>query len=344
MNAVTGLHMFLAPKGRIGKVCTVSFLISCFDINCLIPNVSQVATFHCPTALSTMPLVSDRCGVPVSCVHPRSLHDKKILRIVQLVVNDVTDLLPHAGLDRGTWDVISTPLGGVPNVVVFAFMPKETLDVAVAAARITPTGASEACALTPVEVVQLGLIWRWSRQKVGSGEGALQSHEPGSSGAEAVVSPHAPAFNARYAKKVKLSTVLDQVPELTPDAYDRLVKKQQELVGELELHEAEPTEDQFAALQLRVIGRGGTPNADFAVPEASSCITSQGMASAARRKLQGGHRPRPSGLHRLSSLLACLQNGASVPEGPSWRDEYASGQRACGRQSQCFGRVLRGIL
>ena len=36
-------------------------------------------------------------------------------------VNDVTDLLPHACLDRGTWDVTSTPLGGVPNVVVFAF-------------------------------------------------------------------------------------------------------------------------------------------------------------------------------------------------------------------------------
>ena len=59
-------------------------------------------------------------------------------------VNDVTDVLPHAGLDRGTWDVISTSLGGVPNVVVFAFMPKETLDVAVAAARMAPTGASEA--------------------------------------------------------------------------------------------------------------------------------------------------------------------------------------------------------
>ena len=47
-----------------------------------------------------------------------------------------------------------------------------------------------------------------SRQKVGlSGEGALQSHEPGSSDAEAVASPHASPFNARYAKKVKLHRV-----------------------------------------------------------------------------------------------------------------------------------------
>ena len=30
--------------------------------------------------------------------------------------------------------------------------------------------------------------------------------------------------------------------------------------------EAEPTEDQLAALQLRIIGRGGTPYADFTVP------------------------------------------------------------------------------
>ena len=100
-------------------------------------------------------------------------------------------------------------------------------------------------------------------------EGARQSQEPRSSGAEAVASPHTPLFNARYAKKVKLSTVLDQteeteVPELAPDAYDLLIK--------------EPP---------------------------------------ARWMLQGGHRPRPSGLHRLGSLLACLQGRASVPEVPS---------------------------
>ena len=85
--------------------------------------------------------------------------------------------------------------------------------------------------------MQLGLIWRWSRQKFGmSGEGALESQEPGSSDAEAVASPHAPSFNARYAKVVKLSTVLDQteeteVPELTLNAYEPLLKNHQELVG-----------------------------------------------------------------------------------------------------------------
>ena len=43
------------------------------------------------------------------------------------------------------------------------------------------------------------------------------------------------------------------------------------------------------------------------------------MASADSWNLQGGHRPRPFG----------------------WGDEYASGQRASGRHSQCFERVLR---
>ena len=81
--------------------------------------------------------------------------------------------------------MISTSVGGVPSVVVIAFMPKEALDVAVPATLITRTGASEARALTLVEVVQLGLIWRWSRQKVVmSGEVALQSQEQGSSDAE----------------------------------------------------------------------------------------------------------------------------------------------------------------
>ena len=123
------------------------------------------------------------------------------------------------------------------HVVVFAFTRKETLDVAVAAARITPTGASEARA---------------------SDEGALQSQEQGFSHAEAVASPQNPSFNARYAKKVKLSTVLDQaeeteVPEIT-HAW--------ELVGGLPLPEAEPTEDQLASC---VSSGGGTPYANFAV-------------------------------------------------------------------------------
>ena len=158
-----------------------------------------------------------------------------------------------------------------------------------------------------MEAVQLGLIWRWSRQKVRmSGADSLQSQEPGSSGADAVASPHAPSFNMRYA--VKLSTVLDQteateVTELTPDRFDCLSKNHQELVGRVLLPEAEPTEDQLAALQLRVIGRGGA--------------SWQGVSSADRWKLQCGHRPRPSGLHRMGSLLACLQSRASVSEVPS---------------------------
>ena len=43
------------------------------------------------------------------------LHDSQLA-----AVNDVTDL-PQAGLDRGKWNVISTSLGGVPNVVVLCF-------------------------------------------------------------------------------------------------------------------------------------------------------------------------------------------------------------------------------
>ena len=73
-------------------------------------------------------------------------------------------LLVRRGWYAQTRDVISTSLGSVLNVVVFAFMLKATLDVAVAAARITPTGAPEARAWTLVEVVQLGFIWRWSRR------------------------------------------------------------------------------------------------------------------------------------------------------------------------------------
>ena len=148
-------------------------------------------------------------------------------------------------------------------------MPKETLHVAVAAARTAPTGASEARALSLVEVVQLGLIWRWSRQTVGvSGEVAPQGREPECS-----------IVNTRYAKNAKLSTVLYQTketdgPELTPEAYDLLLKKHQKLVGRERMTRRrrdhwwklnESTEDQLVALQMRVIDRSGTPYADFAV-------------------------------------------------------------------------------
>ena len=133
-----------------------------------------------------------------------------------------------------------------------------------------------------------------------SGEGALQSQEPGFSGAEAVASPHALSFNMLYAKKVKLSTVLDQteeteVPELTPDAYNRLLKNHQELVGEVPLPEAGPTEDQLVACHRQ--------------RRYSHCIVGgfklhcePGMASANRWKLQGGHRPQALRTSQLGQL------------------------------------------
>ena len=84
---------------------------------------------------------------------------------------------------------------------------KEALCVAVAAARITPMGTSEARALTPVEEVAAQARKLVCQKKV-----LLQSQEPRSSVSEALL---------QHAKKVKLSTVLDQteeteVPVLTP--------------------------------------------------------------------------------------------------------------------------------
>ena len=153
----------------------------------------------------------------------------------------------------------------------------------------------------------------------------------------------------RYAKKVKLSTVLDQteeteVPELTPDANDRLLKNYQEMVGEVPLPEAGPTEDQLAALQLRVIGRGGTPHADFAVltpygRRLQAALRARAWLLQTDGSYKAVIRPRPSGLHRLGSLLACLQS-LRYPVGLT---SAQLGQRASGRHSQCFGRVLRGI-
>ena len=176
-----------------------------------------------------------------------------------------------------------------------------------AAACITPTGAFEARALTLVEVGNLGLIWRLSCQNVGmSGEGA----------------------HARFSKGVKLDQTEEiEVLELTPDASDQLLKNQ--------VPETEPTEDQAAALQLCVIGRGGTPYADVAV-----------LTPYFKLHNDPGHgfRSQMEVARRLSSqasLLACLQGRASVPEVPSWGTSSRRGTSVWSSQSVLWTSTVR---
>ena len=143
-------------------------------------------------------------------------------------------------------------------------MPKETLDVAVAAARMAPSGCFDTCESSATGT-DLALVL--SESLVCQAKVLCRVRSQGPQVQRAVASPHAPSLQHAVREEGQAQHRLEEteVPELTPDAHDRLLKNHQELVGRVPLPEAEPTEYQLAALQLRVIGRGGTPYADFAV-------------------------------------------------------------------------------
>ena len=125
--------------------------------------------------------------------------------------------------DRGTSSVIHCEAfrTSSSNIIVFASMPKETLGDGVAAARSSLTDSSPYRALTLLEVVQVGLLWRWLCQKVGASDEDAPSC-PGATVRWCRGCSHAAAFGTRH----KVSTVLDQTdeaegPELTFDVHER---------------------------------------------------------------------------------------------------------------------------
>ena len=70
----------------------------------------------------------------------------------------VKDLVELAGMENTVWNCFNALLGNVPNLVVLAFIPVDALTNAMLLAR------SDDRPLTPVQSVQLGLVWRWARQ------------------------------------------------------------------------------------------------------------------------------------------------------------------------------------
>ena len=73
----------------------------------------------------------------------------------------VKDLVELAGMEDTVWNSFNTLLGNVPNLVVLTFIPVDALTNAMLLARIDDRP------LTPVQSVQLGLVWRWARQSQG---------------------------------------------------------------------------------------------------------------------------------------------------------------------------------
>ena len=119
--------------------------------------------------------------------------------------------------------------------------------------------------MAPVEVTQVGLMWRLARQKYG-----LPDLDPlvaqAAPAAPAGAPPAAPADEKKH--KVKVNQVLDQVdegeiPRLQEAELDAFYERLREVKGGPVRPEAEPSPDQISAMKVRVLDLEMAPYADF---------------------------------------------------------------------------------
>ena len=185
-------------------------------------------------------------------------------------ITDVAKVREFTGLQLPAWQAVDTLLGGVPSIRVLATLPASSLRGAIQAARVTTdasTGAQRP--LKPVEITQVGLMWRAARCVMN-----LDDSDPLDTTVSLASSPSGPGASSpgpsTPLRKVKMNSVIDQVDEaeVTPmkdvemqKCFGRLSDKK----GGAVRPEVEPTEDQFNAMHTRVVDMGCSPYADFAV-------------------------------------------------------------------------------
>ena len=177
-------------------------------------------------------------------------------------LTSLENIVQWAGLDETVWRVVSNHLGSVPSIRVMSGMPLATIRYAFNSLRISTTSGERS--LTPVEAIQVGLVWRVSRQAMG-----LEDIDPMADPA-ATPTTTGVASAGSSAKKVKTSSVLDQLDEseielLSKAQLDEAFNNYQDITGAEPMPDAEPTPEQIAAIHAKVIVRGEAPYADFSV-------------------------------------------------------------------------------
>ena len=189
-----------------------------------------------------------------------------------------------SGLQSTTCDRLGASLGNPPDLRILAMLPAEVLQKAIRDLRIVtgtpPTDGSAPTTREPnaTETIQMALVWRVARQVMGLEDvdpmvtNATSTSTPipspvlaGGSGGAAVVGGGGPP-----AKKVKISTVLDQADDSEVQLKSRaeLVKyyeNHREITGAEPLPEVEPTDIQVAAMEEKVVTRDEAPYADFSI-------------------------------------------------------------------------------
>ena len=173
------------------------------------------------------------------------------------------DLVRWSGLDPAVWTIVDRSLGTLPHIRLVASLPLSGLKAAMTAARVPVTGAAPR-ELNLAESIQVGLVWRAARKAC-----SMADVDPLQEGTTAPSSP-ATAPTSSSVKKVKISTVLDQVdeseaPMLGRTELDRAYANHIAITGSEPNHESEPTPEQIASMYQRVVQLGEAPYADFSI-------------------------------------------------------------------------------
>ena len=177
---------------------------------------------------------------------------------------DLNDIRTWAGLNDATWNVVNLSMGNVTHIRMLACLPQSVLLAHLSAVRIAPAVGDER-ALTAAESIQVGLMWRACRKCCG-----LPDVDPLEQQTATTSSPAAAAPSSKAPKKVKASSVIDQLDDteispLSRSELDQCFLNHIEVTGAEPSQEFEPTPEQVAALKDRVETRSEAPYADFSV-------------------------------------------------------------------------------
>ena len=189
-----------------------------------------------------------------------------------------------AGLSEAAWEAMEEQLGEMPSLRVLVSIAPADLATAAAAARavVTPAAADQPevrADLTLVQRAQVGLMWRVARQKLALPDVDPMAPTPvgppaagpapapgGAAGAGALV----PVTSPKDPRKIKMNAVLDQTDEseiapLTTEEHREFWQTLQVRKGGEIRPDTEPTDDQIAAIKMRVVELKLSPYADFAL-------------------------------------------------------------------------------
>ena len=180
-----------------------------------------------------------------------------------------------AGLHQDIWNAVSAFLGTIPSIRVLSLVPLETLRQVPSRLRIPLPPARDGTVpdprpLTAVEIIQLALMWRISRQAFN-----LEDIDPLIT---PVTNPHPTAAGGAGAavttttgrKKIKVSDFVDQldgteVEMATQNELEEAYRQYRTVTGAEPQPEADPTHEQISVLFHKVIHLNEAPYADFSV-------------------------------------------------------------------------------